>query len=162
MIITFSNYVPRYVLRKFLILFLPSVSICSSNRLHINCCWMMSVPLCFLISQQRKVLLLVVITACSIMTIFMFSRRIQVYNLNPLKEFDSFQKQCLQAASQQPRPGNIRTNSSGIVFTIRTCKRNHRTRLKLILMTWFKGIEKQVGGYLVVLFCASLALVYSL
>jgi len=162
MIITFSNYVPRYVLSKFLILFLPSVSICSSNRLHITCCWMMSESLCFLISQQRKVLLLVVITACSIMTIFMFSRRIQVYNLNPLKEFDSFQKQCFHVPSQQPRAENIRTNSSSIVFTVKTSKRNHRTRLEIILMTWFKGIENQVGGYLLDLVCANLAFVFSL
>ena len=95
------------------------------------------------------------------MTIFMFSRRIQVYDLNMLKEFDSFQKQCLQAASRQPRAENIRTNSSSIVFTVRTCKRNHRTRLELILMTWFKGLEKQVGGYLVDLVCPKLALVFS-
>ena len=160
-LLSFSSYVPRYVFSKlFFTFFFLSVSICNRNLLHITCCWIMSESLCFLISQQRKVYLLVAITACSILSMFVFSRRMQVYNLNPLKEFDSFQKQCLQAASQQPRAENIRTNSSSIVFTIRTCKHNHRTRLEIILMTWFKGIENQVGGYLVDLVCAKLALTF--
>jgi len=58
-----------------------------------------------------------------------------------------FANNCPQGI--QLKPSGLATRSKDIVFTIKTTKAFHESRLDLILKTWFERVKSQVGDYLV-------------
>jgi len=104
--------------------------------------------ICLVSTQRGKFSLLVIVTVSFIFIALPILPRFHGHDVQIANLGTSFECKYHEIAQKLGRLQRHDAHSSDIIFTIKTAKIFHQTRLELVLKTWYKLVKKQVSKYL--------------